>query len=35
MYWDENNLYILLMSQKLGLDNFNWEKTNQCLMKVL
>ena len=35
MYWDENNLYILLMSRKLGLDSFKGEKTNQCLMKVL
>ena len=35
MYQDENNLYILLMSQKLAVDNFKQEKTNQCLIKGL
>ena len=35
MYWDGNNLYILLMSQKLAVNNFTQKITNQCLIKVL
>ena len=35
IYQDENNLYILLMSEKLAVDNFKQETTNQCLIKGL
>ena len=35
IYQDENNLYILLMSEKLAVDNFKQETANQCLIKGL
>ena len=34
-HWDVNNLYSWAMLQKLPVNNFEWIKGNEDLMKIL